>query len=269
MISFLVCAYREEGIIKECIEHILKLEGKKEILVGCDKKTARQLKGYSIRLIIEKRRMGKAKMLSKLMKKSNGDILIINDAEHYLFPDNALKKICEYFKDNKIGGLTFNTFIQEQEVNRGYWVIVESIMWEIARLYNLTNEKNRMQFVNVFRKGIVDVETINDDAEIAKELTNKNYSIKTVPDVMFYGGKTNASSISDSINQKIRTQYGWIQMRKKYGTNMFPYYLKMFLFYMAIIFGTFVYIGIFIYSMIRALMIKDKSTSSIWKKRKR
>ena len=228
MISFLVCAYREEKIIKECIDHILKLEGRKEILVGCDRKTAKELKRYPIKIILEKKRMGKSKMLSKLMKKAKGDILVINDAEHYLFPDNGIKKIEEYFKDDKIGGLTFNTFIQEREVNRGYWVIVESLMWEIARLYNLTNVKNRMQFVNVFRKGIIDVETTNDDAEIAKELTNKSYVIKTVPDVMFYGGTTNASSISDSINQKIRTQYGWIQMRKKYGTNMLPYYFKVF-----------------------------------------
>jgi hypothetical protein len=46
-------------------------------------------------------------------------------------------------------------------------------------------------------------------------------------------------------------------------------YFKLFFSYLKIIFGTFIYVIIFIYSSIRTMTIKKKSSSKVWKKIKK
>ncbi len=281
-ITFLVAAWHEEKTIGECLKHILSLNYQKrklEIIVACDKNTAKIAKKYPVKIILEKERLGKPKAVLNMLKHASGDIIIVNDAENFIFPSDALHKVVKYFQNPKIGGVSFSSISHPYEIKMGHWVLIEEIIYELFNFYKIRNypvkslkKANFPIITNAFRNVIKKLETINDDGEISYRLLKKGYYIGYAFDVMWYSKGSTPSNLSDSMKQKVRTNVGWDQIRSKYNLSFKNFYLRLFGLTVACIINFIIYWGISIYSMIKAkilILIGRTSAKKIWKKIKR
>lgn len=283
IVTFAVCAYNEEKIIAECIRHIQNLHyPNKEIIVGSDgtDRTTEISKSFGVKVITSRKRLGKTQMLMRIIKEAKGEIIVINDAEIFLFPNNAIYEIAEKFKDNKIGGLSFGSSAPAEMEFTSWWGFVESIIQDLFRYYRfkknpLTSLKqaNFLVMANAFRKdAITKLETINDDAEIAYQLLSKGYHLLYVPTVAFYSRGGSAKSINDNIRQRTRTAVGWIQIGKMFKINFLKFYIESFWLFCKLIGSLAIWILVFLYSYLRGrffYLIGRQSSKQIWKKVKR
>ncbi|MGA2955301.1 MAG: glycosyltransferase, partial [Thermodesulfobacteriota bacterium] len=179
--SFLVAAWEEEKIIENCIKHILSIDYPKknvEIIVSCDPKTAKVIRKYPVKILLEKKRAGKWVALTNMLKKATGDVVIINDADCFLFPLYALYDLEKDFKANpKLGGLVFGYLKTTDEIKGNFWTFIDYLITDLSFYYRLLKYpiKDFKQatfpiLTNVFRNKIKKVEAINDDAEISLKL---------------------------------------------------------------------------------------------------
>lgn len=281
LVTFAVCAYNEENIIKECIEHILKVDyPNKEIIVGSDgnDRTNEIVKKYPVKLITSKNRIGKTNMLLKILEAAKGEIVIINDAEFFFFPENGIYNLIKYFKDKNVGGVSFgNCSPVEYEYKRGWWVFVDMVIQNLFRYYRIKKypvkslkDANFFLTVNAFRKSaITDLKTINDDSEIAYSLLSKGYKIEYALDVAFYAIGGSAKKLFDQIKQRSRTSVGWVEISKIYKIKLFRFYFQMLWLWLKLIASLIVLIFISLYGVIKGRLLYifgKKSSEKIWKK---
>ena len=113
VISILIAAFNEEEVIEQKIESVLKSEyppDRMEILVGSDASTDTTNKilerlnkaNPGLRIFLFEERTGKPKVVNQLVKESNGEILVITDA-NVMLGKTALRKMVGYFKQSEIG----------------------------------------------------------------------------------------------------------------------------------------------------------------------
>jgi cellulose synthase/poly-beta-1,6-N-acetylglucosamine synthase-like glycosyltransferase len=283
LVTFAVCAYNEEKVIADCLRHIQNLDyPNKEIIVGSDgtDKTTEIAKGFGVNVITSRQRMGKTQMLMRIIKEAKGEIIVINDAEFFMFPNNAVYEIVESFKNKKIGGLSFGSSAPAETEFTNWWGLVESVIQDLFRYYRvkknpLTSLKdaNFVIVANAFRKDVITkLETINDDAEIAYQLLSKGYHLLYVSTVAFYSKGGPAKSISDNVKQRSRTTVGWVQIGKLYKINFLKFYIESFWLFLKLIGSLIVWIGVFMFSYLRGrffYLIGRRTSKQVWKKVKR
>jgi biofilm PGA synthesis N-glycosyltransferase PgaC len=137
-VSILISAYNEEKVIAQRVENIKNLNydfSKLELLIGSDcstDKTVEILNDLSkefnwLKVRIFSSRRGKASVLNDLVSEAKNDILVFTDA-NTKFDTNALSKIAEEFRNNKIGGVCGRLILDEpsdgfNQINREklYW----------------------------------------------------------------------------------------------------------------------------------------------------
>jgi len=284
LITFAVCAYNEEKTIASCIEHILKLDyPRKEIIVGSDgtDRTATIARRYPIKVITAKKRIGKTNMLLRILDQAKGEIVLVNDAEFFFFPKNGLYDLVKYFKDSKVGAVSFGSVGPvEHEYHRSWWTLVEVIIQNLFRYYRIKKnpitslkDANFLVIANAFRRKIIsELQTINDDAEIAYHVLSKGYKVVYVPEVAFYGIGGTATTLSDQIKQRSRTSIGWMQIGKIYKIKLGKFYFQMILLWSKLIASLVIWVVIFAYGLIKGkilYLLGRRAPEKIWKKIKR
>jgi len=283
-VTFAVCAYNEEKIIAECLRHIKNVDyPNKEIIVGSDgtdrtTEIAQNIGGVEV--ISSGERLGKTQMLMKIIEQAKGDIIIINDAEFFLFPNDAVYKIVESFENERIGGLSFGSSAPHEIDFTNWWGLVEHVIQDIFRYHRMKKnpltslkDANFIIVANAFRKDIITkLETINDDAEIGYQLLSKNHYLLYVPSVSFYTPGGSAKNIKDNINQRSRTAVGWIQIGKLYKINFLRFYIISFWMIVKLIFSLIIWTGVFIFSYLKGrflYIIGRRSSKQVWTKVRR
>jgi len=276
--SILVCAWEEEKMIEHCIKHILSLDYPKkniEIIVSCDSNTAKLIREYPVKILVEKERAGKWNALTNMIKKSTGDILIINDADSFLFPLYALYDLEKDFNKNpKLGGLVFGYLKTTDEIKGNFWTFIDYLITDLSFYYRLLKypikDFKQVTFpilTNVFRNKIEKIEAINDDAEISLKLLQMGYELDYAPYIYFYSLHGTSTNISDFIKQKVRINTGWLQLKKKYGLDFTNYYLEMGFLVAKTIFYLMIWPLGYAYSMLKAYFKKPEV--KVWEKIKR
>jgi len=112
-VSILISAFNEEDVIENKIHSIFKTSyplHKIEVLVGSDASTdntdaiiRKLLKQYTrLRFFSFKTRRGKGNVINDLFERSNGEILLLTDA-NVILEKNTIFELVKYFKDETIG----------------------------------------------------------------------------------------------------------------------------------------------------------------------
>lgn len=114
VVSILVPAHNEEGVIRAKIEGLLALDypkDKLEILVGSDGSTdrteefVRQYAGAGVQLLSFTQQVGKSAIQNALVEKSTGSVLVFSDADCQPSTD-AVRRLVENFADPAVGLVT-------------------------------------------------------------------------------------------------------------------------------------------------------------------
>ncbi|MGV8152176.1 MAG: glycosyltransferase [Candidatus Nanoarchaeia archaeon] len=114
-VSFLVPAFNEEKTIEETIKHIFNIDYKNilEVIVVNDSSKDRTLaivkslqKKYpKLKIIDNKKNLGKAGSLNEALKKAKGELVAVVDADSYPSRE-SLNRMAGYFDDEKVGAVT-------------------------------------------------------------------------------------------------------------------------------------------------------------------
>lgn len=281
-VTFLIAGWKEEKYIGECIEYIKSLDYPKkniEIIVSADSSTGKIAKEYKdVNVFVERKRGGKWKALTRMMKHATGDIIVVNDADNFIFPPDALKRLVKHFKNPKVGGVSFTSIISPTELKESSWVLTDYLIYLLTRYYQSKRfpvksmkEANFPIITNSFRNGIIKrVETINDDGETSYKMLKAGYHIDFAYDVMWYSKGGTVTNIPDFYKQKTRTNMGWNQVKKKYKLDFTNFYFEIFLLFMITIFNMFIYILGYVATMVKSWFMEgEKAPEKVWKKTKR
>ncbi len=234
-----ICAHNEELNISKLLNNILfkqELPPKSEVLVvcsGCTDETIKivqtfQKKDSRIKLVVEKKRKGKASAVNQIFSKAKGDIILFISADT-LPNKNCFLKLISKFDDPKIGIVcgkpvpTNNTTSITGKIVKLLWSFHDLVFTEL----NKTGQLRHASEIFCIRKGIVDKipqETVNDDAYIALTARKKGWKISYEPQgiVSMCGPQT----IPDYIKQRRRILWGHHQVKKLTGKSP-QYFIHM------------------------------------------
>lgn len=113
-VTLIIPAYKEEKVIRAKLENALRLDYPKdrmEILVindGLFDQTPARVQEFaaqSVRLCQQEPRQGKAAGINRGIRESQGEILVVSDANAMMAPD-SLRLVVRHFRSSKIGGAT-------------------------------------------------------------------------------------------------------------------------------------------------------------------
>lgn len=111
MMSVVIAAHNEEGVIAERLENLGALDypaDRLEILIASDGSTdrtceiVRAMQAPNVRLLDFTQNRGKAAVLNDAMAQARGEIAILSDANTMLAPD-AAKRMAAWFSDPEVG----------------------------------------------------------------------------------------------------------------------------------------------------------------------
>ena len=255
-ISFLIAAHNEEKIIRKTLEHLSNFPYKKyEVIIGldgCTDSTEEIVKEFSDRYSNFKYfklnlRKGKPAVINAIIKKSVGDIIIINDADWIFSIKDVekLKKMISFFNDEKIGGVaeSFPVEWDKGKISRsniGFKLAAySSLFWLHFQRKNLTYKERETRYLkrptmfltNIFRKELYRENfSLGDDFERTKYIMDKGYKIVMpddieMPRMVVVYDKVN---LGDLFRQKIRTSIARRQLKQEkiLDDQMRDYYRK-------------------------------------------
>ena len=256
-ISFLMSAHNEEKIIRKPLENFKKIysfDKTCEFLIGldgCTDKTLDIIKEYPfVKYYNFKGRNGKPKVITNLIKKAKGNIIIINDAD-WIFKVNNKNKFIELkneFIDKKLGGIAESYPIEYNEINKiksmghlgNLW---SSYLWMDFQKKEYTYKENNKTYVkfsksyfpflvNIFRKEFYNENvTLGDDFERTIDILKKEYKVLVKEDESFPRmiAAYKKSTFFDIARQKERTSLAREQVFKKYEIeiNLLNFYIPL------------------------------------------
>lgn len=236
-ISIIIPTWNEESCIKGKLENTLSLRypnSKREIIVidsNSDDGTVEIVRKFmkkfgkkGIRLIVEKRRSGKASALNRAFGLCKGEIVAITDADSRLERD-CLMKTAKYFSDSSIGAITARERIINQ--NENAVTKMEKSYRDLYYLIRHTESILDSTFIFdgpfcAFRRKCIErlyADSTADDTEMALRIRRKGFRTLSVPDIHYL--EYAASKLSDRTKQKYRRAQGLIQMMVRFFSTFF------------------------------------------------
>lgn len=307
--SFLIAAHNEEKHIGKVLENLKNLKKdfpEIEVIVGNDgstDKTSEIVDRYKfVRHIHLNERKGKNTVINRIIKKANGEVIIIHDAD-WLFKVNDKKdfqKMLSWFDDKKIGGVAESFPIEYETENQQNTIAYLGNMWGTYLWIEFLKEKytykeNELRLadpsqkgfpflVNIFRKELYkDNTTLGDDFERTLDILSNGYKVIVLdePKMPRMHTLTPYIKYNDIVKQKKRTERARSQVFRKYNINigLLNFYLPLFIYYMKNIgktktpkgaFSLLIWIAMFIYaSLISKIKNRNLTTEKGWLMRAR
>ena len=247
LVSFIVPAYNEEDSIANTLNALIRVKypvGKKQILVvndGSKDKTAEIVKSFMNKYkeitLLDKPNSGKADSINQALKRINGELVAITDADSY--PEkNALMKMVGYFEeDKKIAAVTSRVLVKnqknfiERQQDFDYVVVAWSrkVLDFIDSVY-VTNGPLSIYRTNIVKKiGGFDKKNLTEDIEITWHLLSLGYKTKMSYSTKVY--TTVPSDFKSWTKQRVRWNLGGLQTTFKYrkfifrGGNFFGFFV--------------------------------------------
>jgi cellulose synthase/poly-beta-1,6-N-acetylglucosamine synthase-like glycosyltransferase len=140
-LTVVIAAYDEETCIRQRIENCLALEyppDRLDVLVGCDGCTdgtaalARSVNDPRVTVVELTPRAGKATVLSRLVPRAKGDVVVLTDA-NTAFDAAAAKALARHFHDPSVGAVVgrlrlYNRVKRDHEESL-YWKYETALKW--------------------------------------------------------------------------------------------------------------------------------------------
>lgn len=251
-VAFLIAAHNEEKIISKTLSHLASLPLKNyEIIVGldgCTDKTEEIVKSLSkrykqISYTLLNLRAGKPAVINALVKKTDAEIIIINDADWLFINGSAknLEEMMKLFDNHSIGGVaeSFPVEWSDLRMKKSNWVfrmVAYSSYWWLAyqkRFY--TQKKGSVRVVkepcmfltNILRRKLyLQNSSLGDDFERTYDIMQKGYSVVLFENVEKPRMEVTYHYISlrDFMKQKIRTGIARRQLEENKKMKVPRYY---------------------------------------------
>lgn len=237
-ISIIVPTYNEEGVIDKKLRNTQWLEysgGNKEIIVvdsnSTDETVERAMKFQGVKIIREKRRLGKSYALNKALKIASGQIILITDADCILLKKDSLLKLSANFADKSVGAVAApvifsehrKSIIRKKSLGKG----IES--WNNQSL--LDSISTGFGDFLAFRKKLIeeiDVRCLADDLYISMQVRSKGYRVVCEPEISVLEPTPNSTRVwyKQTVRRKLNSyttlwhkksmifnpRYGWYGM---------------------------------------------------------
>jgi cellulose synthase/poly-beta-1,6-N-acetylglucosamine synthase-like glycosyltransferase len=230
-VSFVIPTWNEEKTISGKLKNTLALDypkNKLEVIVidsGSVDSTKKLIKKFKkVKLIIEKKRTGKANALNKAFKYCRGDIIIISDADSRLKEDIVLKSM-PYFFDPRVGALTGKLVLINPDEN-----VVAKVEKNYRNFYHLIrNAESILDSTPIFhgpfsafrRSVIEDISwnSVADDTELAFKVRKKKYKTLLINEAVFW--EYTPTNFSERIKLKQRRAHGVIKVMFQFFSTFF------------------------------------------------
>ncbi len=140
IVTVVVPAYNEEGVIESRIDNLLELDyprEKLEIIVGSDGSTdgtvakARQFVGRGIKVLAFEKNRGRADVHNDLVKVATGDVVVFTDADTS-FEKNCIKEIVRPFSIAAVGCVVGRLIYQSRGTNISEAEALYYNRWELS-----------------------------------------------------------------------------------------------------------------------------------------
>ena len=236
-VSIIIPTYNEEKTIKEKLENCLDLEydiHNIEILVVDSASTdntrtivkefIEKQKNSKIRLITEKTRKGKAAAVNKALQISEGEIVLITDANAFM-ESNTLKELMKHFADPKVGGVEGKYILKIQSnhnVSHGESFFRKLENWIREKETRIDSVFSMVGEISSFRKEIIDKldeNIIAEDYEMSIRIRKNGYKLVHEPNAVVW--EYAPGNLKDEIIQKKRRVIGTIQVLLKHYNVVF------------------------------------------------
>ena len=253
-ISFLMAVHNEEKILDYTLKNLLDIPyDNYEVIIGLDGcndrseeivkkyvKKSNKFKYYNLNI-----REGKPAVIDAIIKKSSGELIIVQDAD-WIFDFRDEEKLDEFLKvfDNpRIGGIA-ESFPVEWDENKikdsdlGYKMVAYgTYFWIKFQKNKFSYKKGNLSYIktptmfltNIFRRELYRPNSsLGDDFERTKDIVNQGYEIVIFDDPSIPRMKAVYKNIrlNDLFKQKIRTAVARKQLNEDgvMPINFFNYY---------------------------------------------
>lgn len=219
-VSVGVFVYNEEKNISRILGALLKQKTKKvkinEIIVVSSGSTdstdniAREIarKNRVIRLVVQKKREGKASAINLFLREARNDIAVIESGDTIPEPD-CIEELCSPFLENKKLALTGARAIPTNNKNTLLGYIIHYWWW-------MHNALPRFGEMIAFRKSAapqISDKTAVDEAYIEAMITNQGYEKKQIPSAIVHNH--GAETLHDLVKQRKRVYIGHMLLQKE------------------------------------------------------
>ncbi|UCE92290.1 MAG: glycosyltransferase [Methanobacteriota archaeon] len=173
------------------------------------------------KVIVDASPRGKPAALNTIFSSSRGDIVVLSDGDVVVGP-GAIKLLLRAFDDPEVGctsGRVLGAFGQYNHVMRA-----SSLINDLMHLSRNERQKSEMSldlasgYLLAVRRDLVDqipVGVKSDDGYISLMTLSRGYRIAYAEDAIVYVNFPR--SVSDFINQKMRTRYGHMELKDHFG----------------------------------------------------
>lgn len=222
VVSIGIPVYNEEDNIEKIIKSILNQNDFNFleaifVLSGCNDKSEEMVRKFMqkdnrIKLEIQKKREGKASAINLLLKKIQGDIVIISSSD-VILDKNCLHNLLVPFQETRIGMTGVHPFPIRNSNNFIY--LLNKIIWQLH--HELCLKSPKLGETIAFRNTIGEIPTdcATDEVCIEAFIKSKGYAIFYKEDAFVYNRCP--TKIKDLFLQRIRIFLGHIDVKKKYG----------------------------------------------------
>jgi biofilm PGA synthesis N-glycosyltransferase PgaC len=225
-ISIGICAYNEERNISKILDALLEQETtiasiNQILIVSCSTdKTNEIVQKYGkrdsrIKLVLQKKRDGKASAVNLFLKKATGDILVLVSADT-LPEKSTIQTLVEPFLDSNVG-MTGGRPIPTNN-RRKFMGTVSYFLWSLHDGVSKTDLENpKCGEIIAFRNFIREIpkDTAVDEAWIEMLVRKKGFTLRYVPEAVIYNH--GPESIPDFLKQRRRIHSGHLHLKKKVG----------------------------------------------------
>lgn len=223
-ISIGISAYNEEQNIKRLLLSLLNQRLKSTVLSeiiivssGSTDSTNRIIKNLTrkypiIKLIRQRKRLGKASAVNLILKKVKEDIIVLCSAD-ILIPKTTLDKLIRPFRQSGVGIVGSHPIpLNNQNTFFGY---AAHLLWELHHIISLTSPKmgECIAFRKVFKQ--IPVLSAVDEVNIESLIKGQGYKAVYARDATIYN--KGAETLKDFINRRRHIYAGHLAIKYEYG----------------------------------------------------
>lgn len=216
-----IMAHNEEKNIGHLLSTLISQKSRKVtisnifvVASGCTDQTVPIVKKFAkkdkrIKLLIQKKREGKAKAINLFIKNAQNPILILESGDT-LPSEGAIEKLVQSFSNPEIG-MTGAHMIPVDNP-KTFWGFAAHLQWYLHHLISL--ERPKMGELVAFRKIFVQIPKFSsvDEANIEPLIKGQGFKLKYVPEAIVYN--KGPENLRDFLRQRRRIFAGHLALKK-------------------------------------------------------
>jgi len=236
-VSIIIPTFNEEIMIEKKLLNCFELDydsNKLEIIVvdsassdntiSIVNNLVKKTKKYTVKLIKEKSRNGKASAVNKALEICSGEIILITDA-NALMNKSALKNLVKHFAISSIGGVEGKYSLKSVSnnlVSGGESLFRKLENWIKEKESNIDSTVGMVGEISCFRRNLVDKldeKIVAEDFDMSIRIRKKGYRVLHEPNAIIWEYAPN--NLRDEIIQKKRRVIGTIKVLIKHYSIIF------------------------------------------------